>query len=70
MSFDRLIRFIDSAGLERFGNVESDVTGKELIGKMVTLLQGNITMGFSVMPDTKAEVMKVSSYATVIPVNF
>jgi 2-keto-4-pentenoate hydratase/2-oxohepta-3-ene-1,7-dioic acid hydratase in catechol pathway len=65
MSFDRLIRFIDSAGLERYGNVESEVAGGDLVGKTVSLLQGNMTTGFSVMPDTKAQVTKVGPYVIV-----
>ncbi|KAF7553480.1 hypothetical protein G7Z17_g3605 [Cylindrodendrum hubeiense] len=57
MSFDRLIRFIDKNGVERYGNVESELSASELNGKQVQLVSGNIESGFKVTDD-KAEVAK------------
>lgn len=59
MSFTRLIRFHDKAGLERFGNVEDETVPSELVGKTVKLVSGSIESGFKVMEE-KAEVAKVS----------
>lgn len=59
MSFDRLIRFRDRAGIERYGNVEDKVAPSELEGKTVRLVSGDIESGFR-MQDEKAEVAKVS----------
>lgn len=59
MSFDRLIRFRDSAGIERYGNVENEVAASELAGKAVQLVSGSIETGFKSL-DEKAEVVKVT----------
>lgn len=59
MSFDRLIRFQDREGIERFGNVESEVAPSELKGRTVQLVSGSVEAGFKVLED-KAEVAKVN----------
>lgn len=59
MSFDRLIRFLDKEGVERRGNVESDLPASELPGKEVQLLSGSFYSGYKVT-DERAEVVKVS----------
>lgn len=59
MSFDRLIRFRDRAGVERYGNVKDEVVPSGLEGKTVQLVSGNMESGFKIQ-DEKAEVAKVS----------
>lgn len=58
MSFHRLIRFHDTEGIERYGDVEDEIAPSELEGKTVKLVLGNIESGFKVMEE-KAEVVKV-----------
>ncbi|KAM5343944.1 hypothetical protein ACJ41O_012481 [Fusarium nematophilum] len=57
MPFDRLIRFLDEGGVERFGNVEADVPTSELTGKEVQLVSGDLESGFRVQ-DEKGKVAK------------
>lgn len=59
MSFDRLIRFEDREGIERYGNIEDEVATLELEGKTVQLVSGSIESGFETLKE-KAEVAKVS----------
>lgn len=59
MSFDRLIRFLDKEGIERYGNVEGEIPASELEGKTVQLVSGSIESGFKVL-DEKTELAKVS----------
>lgn len=59
MSFDRLIRFQDREGFERYGNVENEVAPSELRGKTVQLVSGSVESGFKVLGE-KAEVAKVN----------
>lgn len=59
MSFDRLIRFQDREGIERFGNVENEVAPSELKGKTVQLVSGSVESGFKILEE-KAEVAKVN----------
>lgn len=59
MSFDRLIRFLDKEGVERRGNVKSDLPASELPGKEVQLLSGSFYSGYNVT-DERAVVAKVS----------
>ncbi|EEU36776.1 uncharacterized protein NECHADRAFT_98244 [Fusarium vanettenii 77-13-4] len=58
MSFDRLIRFLDKEGIERYGNVEGEIPASELEGKTVQLVSGSIESGFKVL-DEKAELVKL-----------
>ncbi|KAL2878713.1 hypothetical protein SGCOL_005938 [Colletotrichum sp. CLE4] len=57
MSFDRLIRFEDAEGVERYGNIDSDVAASELLGKSVQVVLGTLESGFSVS-DQQAVVGK------------
>lgn len=59
MSFDRLIRFRDREGIDRYGNVENEVAASELEGETVQLVSGNIESGFKILEE-KAEVAKVT----------
>lgn len=63
MSFDRLIRFLDKDGVERYGNVESELSPSELNRATVQLVSGTIESGFKVLND-KAEVSKVREAPT------
>ncbi|KAH7268844.1 hypothetical protein B0J15DRAFT_390054 [Fusarium solani] len=58
MSFDRLIRFLDKEGIERYGNVEGEIPASELEGKTVQLVSSSIESGFKVL-DEKAELVKL-----------
>ncbi|KAH6952463.1 hypothetical protein BKA56DRAFT_505099 [Ilyonectria sp. MPI-CAGE-AT-0026] len=58
MSFDRLIRFLDKEGVERRGNVASDLPASELPGKEVQLLSGSFYSGYNVT-DERAVVAKL-----------
>ncbi|KAI8675965.1 FAA-hydrolase domain-containing protein [Fusarium keratoplasticum] len=58
MSFDRLIRFLDKEGIERYGNVEGEIPASELESKTVQLVSGSIESGFKVL-DEKAELVKL-----------
>lgn len=59
MSFNRLIRFLDKEGIERYGDAEDEVLPSELEGKTVMLVSGSLESGFEVVEE-KAEVAKVS----------
>lgn len=59
MSFNRLIRFLDKEGIERYGDVEDEVLPSQLEGKTVKLVSGSLESGFEVVEE-KAEVAKVS----------
>jgi hypothetical protein len=59
MTFDRLIRFRDRKGIDRYGNVETEVAASELEGQIVQLVSGNIESGFKIIEE-KAEVAKVT----------
>lgn len=63
MPFDRLIRFLDKDGVERYGNVESELSASELNGATVQLVSGTIESGFKVLND-RAEVAKVREAPT------
>lgn len=58
MSFHRLIRFHDTEGVERYGDVEDEISPSELEGRTVKLVSGNIESGFKVTQE-KAELAKV-----------
>lgn len=58
MAFNRIIRFYDKEGVERYGDVEDEIPPSELEGRTVKLVSGNLETGFKVM-DEKAEVAKV-----------
>lgn len=66
MSFDRLIRFLDKEGIERYGNVEGEIPASELEGKTVQLVSSSIESGFKVL-DEKAELVKVSYRPVTMP---
>ncbi|KAJ9144477.1 Fumarylacetoacetate hydrolase [Pleurostoma richardsiae] len=58
MSFDRLIRFIDVNGVERYGNVEDDVPVDDLVGKTVHVVAGLLSSALHTLPET-AQVAKI-----------
>lgn len=58
MSFHRLIRFHDEEGVERYGDVEDEISPLELEGRTVKLVSGDIEFGFKITEE-KAEVAKV-----------
>lgn len=58
MSLDRLIRFLDEDGQEKYGNVEREIPTGELEGSVVQLLTGNIEIGFQ-KQNQQAKVAKV-----------
>ncbi|KAK1528712.1 uncharacterized protein CCOS01_06546 [Colletotrichum costaricense] len=51
MSFDRLIRFEDAEGVERYGNIDNNVPASELLGKTVEVVLGTLESGFNVSDD-------------------
>lgn len=58
MSFHKLIRFHDKEGVERYGDVEDEISPSELEGRTVKLVSDNIESGFKITEET-AEVTKV-----------
>lgn len=58
MSFDRLIRFEDAEGVEKYGNIDNNVPASELVGKTVQVVLGTLESGFNVSDD-QAVVGKV-----------
>ncbi|KXH29587.1 hypothetical protein CSIM01_06320 [Colletotrichum simmondsii] len=60
MSFDRLIRFEDAEGVERYGNIDNNIPASELLGKTVQVVLGTLESGFNVSDD-QAVVGKVGS---------
>ncbi|KAJ0318074.1 hypothetical protein COL5a_010821 [Colletotrichum fioriniae] len=53
MSFDRLIRFEDAEGVERYGNIDNNVPASELVGKTVQVVLGTLESGFNFQPPKK-----------------
>lgn len=58
MSFDRLIRFVDENGKQRYGNLEHPHGAKEIEGSEVQLLGGDLQGGFHKSSE-RATVKKV-----------
>jgi len=57
-SFNYLLRFLDSAGQTRYGNLVSYKPTSEIVGSVVTVLSGSIEEGFSATGET-ATVVRV-----------
>ena len=58
MAFDRLLRFIDEDGVERYGNIETDKPVAELPGTSVQVVEGSLESGFKLL-STTSTVSKV-----------
>ena len=58
MSFERLIRFLDADGHERYGNIQKAMPSGEIIGLQVQVIAGCLAGGFTRTTE-KARVTKV-----------
>ena len=64
--FERLIRFIDENGTERYGNSPQPVDTDSIVGTSVDVLTGSIVDGFKETGEQN-KVRKVSSTSTTLP---
>jgi hypothetical protein len=51
-SFNYLLRFVDSAGQTRYGNLAAYKPTSEIVGSEVNVLSGSIEEGFSAAGET------------------